>query len=286
MHATLPNQDLTERFGEWLIGQGRSALTTQAYRAELERLAAWAEPAQLPDLQPAHIRRYLSRGRRRGDSPATRNVRLAAIRKFWTWLVSAALVDRNAAAEIPVIRVARAEVEYLSRRSVRALLSALDGRPRDEAIFLVVLTTGVRVGELVPMDQHDVRRARGEISIAVKGDEPPRTVYPSQQAGDALDAYLVSRDDDEEALFVSRRRERLAARTIQGAFARHFRRAGVAGSLRAVRHTFAVHRTQSGMEAHHLQELMGYKTLQSAEIYQETVPHDVREVARQTEERY
>jgi site-specific recombinase XerD len=280
------NRGLTEMFAEWLVGEGRADLTAQTYAAELQRLAAWAGPERLSDLDAMQLSRYLRSCRRRGDSPATRNLRLAAIRKFWAWLVLRGIVEQNAASDIPVMRVERGHVSYLPRAAVRALLAALAGNARDTAIFLMVLTTGVRVRELVPMDRDDVEWERAGVSVQVRGDDPVRTVYPSRQAELALGSYLQGRDDPEVALFVSRRGRRLAARSIQGAFAKHFGRAGIAGSLRTVRHTFAVYRTRSGMDPHYLQELMGFKTLQSAHIYHEVDPEELREVARQTEERY
>jgi site-specific recombinase XerD len=280
------NQDLLKQFTDWLVGEEHSPLTTSAYTAELERLATWAAPSLLSDLEPAQLTAYLKRGRRRGDTRATRNVRLAAMRKFWGWLVSIGVVEQNAALDIPILRVTRTGVEHLSRGAVRALLTALHGHVRDTSIFLLVLTTGVQVRELVPMDRQDVTPVREGVAIEVRGADPVRTVYPSRQAEHSLDEYIDLREDDEPALFVSRRRRRIAARTIQSAFARHFRRARVAGSLRSVRHTFAVHRTQAGMRARQLQDLMGYKTLLSTEVYQEAVPADLQEAARMTEERY
>ncbi len=277
---------LLAEFAVWLAREGRSPLTVRAYVAELERLAAWASPAFLTKLTPAQVVQYLDLVAG-DDSPATRNLRIAAIRKFFAWALAAGLVRNNPAAELHGPRVEHTVVSFLPREAVRALLEILTGNLRDRAIFLVVLSTGVKLMELIHFDRPDFRVAEESAELAVRAsEEETRTVYPSEQATEAVATYLDSRRDEAPPLFVSRGGERIAPRTVQSAFTVHFRRAGVPGSLRTLRHTFGMHRAQSGMAAQDLQELMGYRTLESTRIYQDPDPGRLRDVSRRTEERY
>lgn len=281
------NEKLVAQFSDWLAGQGRSASTVRTYAVELERLAAWAGPSPLTKVGARRLASYLDESVREGDAPATYNVRLAALRKFCSWLVQCGLTNTNAAADLRGQHMDRAPVSYLPREAVRTLLEVLQGNLRDSAILLLVLSTGVRLMELVGLDRPDFRveGAGAEVEVRSPGTTV-RIVYPSQQAAEAVGDYLDSRRDDSIPLFISRLGIRLAARTVQGSFAAYFRAAGVSGSLQTLRYTFAVHRAQSGLDSHQLQELMGYRTLESTRVYHTAEPSGLREAAHRTEERY
>ncbi len=272
-------------FAASLAREGRSPLTVRAYVSEVARLAAWAGRTPLVELTAAHLRRYLRRTAADGTSPATQNLRVAALRKFYAWSVEIGLLKASAATQLHGQRVDHDPVSYLSREAVRALLEVLTGNLRDRAIFLVVLSTGMKLMELVRLDRPDFHGESAEIEVRSVGPGA-RVVYPSGQAAEAVSSYLGSRADEAPPLFLSRVGERVAPRTLQAGFAGHFRRAGVPGSLRTVRHTFGMHRAQSGMAARDLQDLMGYRTLESTRVYQEAGPHHLREASRRTEEWY
>lgn len=287
MTAMTADSELVQRFRDWLTERGRSASTAHAYAGEVERLAAWRGPEPLTELGSGELRRYLAERSEAGDSPATRNVRLAAIRHFFRWLVRTGAADGNPAADIPVAPVPETAPGSLSRDEVRALLDAVDQNPRDRSILLLVLSTGVRVGEVVRLNRSDLSRdAEGSTLTVRSASGSERTVFPSAQATESVEEYLGARDDDCEAMFVSRLGRRLATRTVQTTFATHFRRAGISGSLRSLRHTFAVHRSQSGMDVSHLHDIMGLKLSKAAREYRQTQPDKLRQVASETEERY
>ena len=260
MPRTPSNEKLVLAFQDWLAQEGRSTLTIRAYTTELERLAAWSGSQPLARLRTEELREYLEEGA--GATPATYNVRLAAIRKFYSWLVREALSEANIASELHAQRADRPAVQYLAREMVRKVLEGMQGNLRDTAMFLLLLSTGLKLMELVRLDREHFEAEGDAAQVEVEspaGDA--RTVYPSHQAADAVVSYLDSRRDEAIPLFISRAQARLAPRTIQASFAVHFRRAGVEGSVQTLRYTFGVHRSQSGVESHELQELMGYRAL-------------------------
>jgi len=281
------NARMVASFGAWLAEEGRSDLTIRAYTFELEHLTAWAGARSLARLGTEDLYSYLESRAQASDTPATHNVRVAAIRKFCAWLVREGLSRGNAAVELHGQHATRPPVQYLPREAVRRVLEVLHGHLRDTAMFLLVLSTGVRLMELVRLDREDFE-ADGE-GAEVEVHAPAgrlRRVYPSHQATDAVVDYLETRRDEAVPLFISRAGARLAPRTVQGGFAGHFREAGVSGSMQTLRHTFGVHRAQSGVDSHDLQELMGYRTFESTRVYRASDPSRLREVAQRTEERY
>ncbi len=274
-------------FGRWLTREGRSPGTVRTYCSEIGALEAWAAPTPLSELAAGDLERYLRERLEGGASPSSHNVRVAALRAFYEWYSAGAGRRRgNIAAGLKTMAVAEGETAHLSRDAVRALLGVLEGNLRDTAIMLLVLSTGIKVSELVAADRDDLRYGEEGVELLIKRAGEWLPVYPSAQASDALKAYLASRNDDNEALFVSRNGRRLAVRTIQGGFARHFKAAGLKGSLRTLRHTFGVHRSEAGMELSHVQRLLGLRTARSVERYRLSQSQDLRAAARYTEQRY
>ena len=142
-----------------------SPCTIAAYRDTLRLLLAFAhqqtgkEPYQLDfgDLDAPLIGAFLNHLEHdRGNSPKTRNARLAAIHSLYRY--SALRHPEHAATiarviEIPTKRHQRTMISYLDRHEIDALLRAPDrgiwlGR-RDHAMLLTAIQTGVRVSELV-----------------------------------------------------------------------------------------------------------------------------------------
>ena len=279
MEKTPRNDRLILAFQAFLESQGRSQLTVRTYASEVERLSHWVGPGSLSDLGPAELGAYLMQGIESGDTPGTHNVRVAAIKKFCGWLVEAGLARSSAASDLHGQRAARPPVQYLPREAVRELLAVLAGNIRDTAIFLLLLSTGVRLREMVSLDREDFAPEDAGGQVAVRSSAGgARLVYPSDQAIDALLTYLRSRADRELPLFISRFGSRLAPRTVQGSFAIHFRRAGVPGSIQILRHTFGVQHAQSGVDSHDLQELMGYRTPESTRVYRTADRSRLREL--------
>lgn len=287
MQASVESQHLISAFRDWLTEVGRSPRTVRTYTSEISALSAWAAPASLADLGPADLAAYVKAADRWGASPATHNVRVAALRAFFGWWAQTGQEERsNIASGLTTMEVPRSTTPHLSRGAIRALLAVLEGNLRDRAVMLLLLSTGLRVSELLSADRDDVSQTAEGVEIVVDHSGHQLTVYPSEQASKALLAYLASREDDAKPLFVARTGQRLAVRTVQACFRRYFKAAGVEGSLRTFRHTFGVHRSAAGMEMSHLQQLLGLKTARSVERYREQGRADLRAAARATEEEY
>jgi site-specific recombinase XerD len=161
-----------------LLGQrGASPLTVANYRDAFCLLIAFAQrclkkpPTKLTiqDLDASFIVRFLDYlERERGNSPRSRNVRLAAIHSFFTYVALQEPALGAVAQRVLAIqskRVAKHPVDFLTRAESDALLAAPDqaiwsGR-RDRTLLLVALQTGLRVSELIAMRCQDVALEAG-----------------------------------------------------------------------------------------------------------------------------
>jgi integrase/recombinase XerD len=161
-------------FTERLMTQRQaSPHTITGYRDTMRLLLAFASeragrpPSRLDiaDLDVRLISAFLDHlEHERGNSPNTRNLRLAAIRSLFHYAAfkhpeHAALIERVLA--LPAKRFDRALITYLTMEEVNALLAAPDrttwtGR-RDHALLLTAIQTGLRVSELTGLRCQDIR---------------------------------------------------------------------------------------------------------------------------------
>jgi integrase len=168
----------------------------------------------------------------RGNSPSTRNVRLAAIRSLFRYAAlnhpeHAAVIERVLA--MPAKRFERALITYLTKEEVNALLAAPDrgtwtGRP-DHALLLTAIQTGLRVSELTGLRTHDVRND-GDVAYlyCVGKNRKERTVPLIPQTIKTLSVWLKERRGmPEDPLFPTVRGGRLSRDAVEWLIERHTR---------------------------------------------------------------
>jgi integrase/recombinase XerD len=199
-----------------------SPRTIAAYRDTLRLLLTFAqqhtgkEPCQLEfaDLDAPLIGAFLNHLEHdRGNSPKTRNARLAAIHSLYRY---AALRHPEHAAtiarviEIPTKRHQRTMISYLDRDEIDALLGAPDrttwlGR-RDHAMLLTAIQTGVRVSELVNLTITSLALGAGaHLRVLGKGRKE-RSAVLTRETVTILDPWLRERNGQpHEPLFPTRR---------------------------------------------------------------------------------
>jgi integrase/recombinase XerC len=144
---------------------------------------------------------------------------------------------------------------------------------RDRAMFELLYSSGLRVGELVALNAGDGRLdlAQGEVTVTGKGAKT-RTVPVGAQAREALKAWLSARGslagNGEKALFVGARGRRISAAVVA---ARLRRWAAATGSQRVhphmLRHSFATHLLQSSQDLRAVQEMLGHASISTTQVY-------------------
>ncbi len=153
-------------------------------------------------------------------------------------------------------------------------------RLRDRALLEVLYGSGLRVAECCGLNLDDVDRGRYATALvhvrSGKGKKG-RQVPLGRTALAAIDTYLGVRDllrdartghQDERALFLSYRGTRLTPRSVQRMVARSVLEAGTGEATpHALRHSFATHLLDSGVDLRSIQEMLGHASLASTQIY-------------------
>lgn len=164
-------------------------------------------------------------------------------------------------------------------RRLRAALTTV----RDRAVILLLLRTGMRIGELLSVRISDIIEAERKILI-YQGEKnyQGRVVYYSSDAEQALQGWLMARHGASEYLFPGQSgRSHLSYVTAWTAMRKALDRAGLSNkgySLHSLRHTFATDMLNGGMRLEVLQRLLGHQeiemTMRYARITDQTREHE------------
>ena len=141
----------------------------------------------------------------------------------------------------------------------------------DRAIFLVLLRTGIRVGELLRLTMSDVDLVQATLSIRVGGKNGQgRVVYLAADAQAALALWLEERQSFQvKPLFFTKQSQCLCRLTVETHFRRYLQLAGIeqAYTVHCLRHTFATALLNAGVPITTLQKLLGHAKITMTQRY-------------------
>jgi site-specific recombinase XerD len=219
----------------------------------------------------------------RGIAARTRNLRLTAIRSFFRYSAfeaptHAAQIQRVLA--IPSQRFMRAQVGFLTRPELEALLAAPDSHTwsgrRDHAILLVAVQGGLRLSELTGLRRDTVILGTGaHIRVLGKGRKE-RAIPLTKQTVAVLKAWLREIPDKADAtVFPNARGGRLSADGVQYLLTKHVAAASkTCPSLQQrrvtphmLRHTTAMELLLAGMDRALIALWLGHESVETTQIY-------------------
>jgi integrase/recombinase XerD len=236
------------------------------------------------DLTPSFLGRFLDYlEQERRNAPRSRNVRLAAIHSFFSYVALqepdlSALAQRILA--IPAKRFKTKPVDFLTRTEIDALLAAPDqatwtGR-RDRTLLLVAVQTGLRVSELVDLCCQDVVFGTGAHVRCTGKGRKQRCTPLRKDAVAALRSWLREcRGKPTEPLFPSARGHRLSRDGVEYLLAKHSALArtrcpsmkGKRISPHVLRHSLAMELLQAGVDRSVIALWLGHESIETTQVY-------------------
>jgi integrase/recombinase XerC len=273
-----------ERFLRALAAErGASPLTLKSYREDLLQLEEFLHSAgcRTPgDATSTLLRRYAAGLHAAGYAASTVARKLARTRSFYTFGQRDGWVKTNPAKPLRSPKRGRKLPQFLTGEEIATLLAAprpkAVGGLRDIAILELMYSSGVRVQELVNLDDADLDLRGGTIRVRGKGRRERLGIVGSH-ARKAVEAWLASRPASPAAaaanrsrpLFTNRFGGRLSVRGVARLLEKHLLAAGLSGraSPHTLRHSFATHLLDAGADIRSVQELLGHKSLITTQIY-------------------
>jgi len=214
----------------------------------------------------------------RGLGPRSLASLLSAWRGLYRWLVRHRGLRSNPVEGVRAPKPPKRLPKALSVEQMQRLLEAGSGdtpaAARDRAMFELMYSSGLRLGELVALDVGDGRLdlREGEVTVTGKGRKT-RTVPVGARANEALQAWIATRAQlavpEEKALFVGARGRRIAPGVVEKQLRAMAARQGVPGRLHPhmLRHSFASHVLQSSQDLRAVQEMLGHASISTTQVY-------------------
>lgn len=270
------NTELLETFLSAKKIEGCSDKTIHYYQSSIDKLLKGLSKS-IKEICTNDIRRYLAEIQEKNNlSKVTIDNLRRIFSSFFSWLEDEDYIAKSPVRRIHKVRTDTLVKEVLSDENIETLRDSCK-ESRDLAMIDLLLSTGVRVGELVKINRADIDFQERQCKVFGKGNKE-REVYFNARTKIHLQRYLESRTDDNPALFVtlSKPHTRL---TISGVEVR-LRKMGKVVHIDKVhphkfRRTLATMAIDRGMPIEQVQKLLGHvridTTLHYAMVNQQNV---------------
>jgi len=270
---------LEEYFKQLCVERQLSPHTIKNYHRDLQQLVRFCESRTLnqwPLIQDTHIRQYVALRHRNGLGGKSLQRELSAFRTFFRFLIRRGELKINPASDIQAPKSARKLPATLDVDRVKKLVEIPTDDffgLRDRAILELFYSCGLRLAELLSLNDDDIQFSEKLVTVTGKGKKT-RRIPLGRYANHALQQWMKIRTQhlaaDETALFISQRSgSRLSPRNVQQRMKKWALTQGIDVRVypHLLRHSFASHILESSQDLRAVQELLGHADISTTQIY-------------------
>ena len=289
------------------VEKGLSANTQRNYHQYLKLFVHWLTEIKKPNLKPHELttdhiwdyRLYIARSYKtpRGEflTKKSQNYYLIALRALLSYLAERD-IESLPSSKIKLAKQKSEEtISFLDVQDISKMLAVPNTEEpaglRDRTIMELLFSSGLRIAELVALNVDQMSMLQDnktdrtyELSVVGKGKHI-RTIFISPRAAEWIRAYLKSRRDVHQPLFINTRsrnpeEKRLTPRSIQKMISRTAMLAGVSKKVtpHTLRHTYATDLLDAGADLRSVQELLGHKNVATTQIYTHVTNKRLRDI--------
>jgi len=297
--STIMDRNVKEFLRRLALEKHYSEHTLRAYAKDLSLLQEFltGRGKSITDCTMREVRAFLAKLRAQELSRSTLARRVSAVRSLFKFLFREGAIDNNPVAGLRTQRREQRLPRFLTVQEMTRLLSAPDTSgwvgARDAAIIETLYGGGLRVSELVGLDDGDVDDRQGMARVRGKGKKE-RLAPLGGCAAKAIRHYRSLKssvslpDKDPRALFINAvDGSRITTRSVRRVLRKHLLAAGLDGNLspHALRHSFATHMLQNGADLRSVQELLGHEHLSTTQIYTHLTTENLKQIYAQAHPR-
>ncbi|WP_312475213.1 site-specific tyrosine recombinase/integron integrase [Neobacillus sp.] len=246
--------------------------TIRGYKIALSQFFSFC-PKKVNEVKAKDVRDWLAMMTEKGLKPRSVQMKLSALKSFYQYLM-----EENKLEKSPTLKVRTPQKEdslpyYLDKRQLVLLQELTKDNPRERALVETLYATGVRISELMNIKLEDVKWESRQIWIRKGKGNKERYVLFSHDCAERLKAYLNLRDINSTYLFSNHRGGPLSRDLVELLFRQYTETLGFRVTPHTLRHTFAAHLAEKGMDFSYIKELLGHANINSTRIYTRLMNH-------------
>jgi site-specific recombinase XerD len=209
------------------------------------------------------------------------------IKTFWVWLESEGIIETNPLAGIRTPRPPELLPRNMTEEQMRAVFRVVAKKPREKALLLVLLDSGITLSEVETLDDADMDTRNGTIKVFRQKTRKERMVYISPETTSAVEAYRFCRPEPvaEPRLFLTEDGRPLTGQRIQKILERTGEAAGISQRLspHKLRHSFATMSLKYGSNLEYVRLMLGHSDIiTTSKFYLHVANADLAEAFQNT----
>jgi integrase/recombinase XerD len=225
---------------------------------------------ELAEMERADLEAFIEHVQDRGLRISTVRTRLACIIAFLHFLMEQDLIPLSLLKRRIKLKLPEVLPRAMHPADVKKLLSVIDDL-RDRALILLLLRTGIRIGEALGLRLNDLDMQDRKVHL-FQGEKNSmgRVVYLSDDVLLALKLWLRRRDPNKEFVFYGHGNKPICYSTGRSRFVKYIQKAGLEQkgyTAHCLRHTFASELLNAGMRLECLQQLLGHQDIEVTRRY-------------------
>lgn len=280
-HNSMPMNATVERFLQYLrLERNLSWRTVDQYRRDLEQWSAFmtagGHPLDFTSVASGDIRAWLIDRSAQGDAPATLRHKVQALRAFYRYLLWRGEVPKNPAKQVELAKLPKQLPKFVREKTVDAVLDAeieLDDftQVRDRLMVMLFYETGIRLSELIGLQDESVDTVKCELKVRGKRDKDRIVPFGAELAGwiERYRGLRAERNAECGNLLVTLKGKPLYPSLVYHVVHDSLAAAGGNGKLspHVLRHTFASVMLNRGAQLNSVKELLGHESLAATQVY-------------------
>ncbi len=224
----------------------------------------------LSEMERADLEGFIEHIQDRGLRISTVRTRLACLIAFLHFLMEQNLLPLSLLRQRIKLKLPEVLPRAMHPADVKKLLSVIDDI-RDRALILLLLRTGMRIGEALGLRLNDLDMQDRKVHL-FQGEKNSmgRVVYRSDDVLSALKVWLRRRDQNKEFVFYGQGNKSICYSTGRSRFVKYIQKAGLEQkgyTVHCLRHTFASELLNAGMRLECLQQLLGHQDIEVTRRY-------------------
>ncbi len=270
-----------------------SLKTIDSYTRDIEKFFLFIsnEGLKVEEVDILVVRNFLTVELNNGVSKRSCRRRIAALKHFYSYLSELSLIKINPFVQINNLKLEKRYPHPLYKEQIEQIFLLNKERKdalilRDQAIIELLYYTGIRVSELVNLDVQDINMNDRIALVHGKGNKD-RFVPFTAECLKTLSLYLKELRpilfkkslDLCPALFLNTKGERLTYRGVEFILKNIEQKTGQFVGLHPhlLRHSFATHLLENGLDIAFIQELLGHKSINATQVYTHVTEEAMKE---------